>query len=68
MIPFLLVASFLRVLPLNHSGQFCRLKQTPQCFVLTSKFLAAASATVLWKFVTFCYFNFTQLKNNPLQL
>ena len=31
-IPFLLVASFLRVLPLDHSGQFCRLKQTPQCF------------------------------------
>ena len=31
-IPYLLVASFLRVLPLNHSGQFGKLKQTPQCF------------------------------------
>ena len=31
-IPFLLVVSFFRVLPPEHSGQFCRLRETPQCF------------------------------------
>ena len=60
-IPFFVV-SFLRVLPLDHSGQnWCKHLNVS---VLTSKILAAASALVLWKFIAFWCYNFTQLKNN----
>ena len=34
---FLLIVPFFRVLPLEHSGQFCRLRQTPQCFCFEEK-------------------------------
>ena len=52
----------------NILGSFADWGKHPNVSALTSKFLVAASATVLSKFVAFCYYNFTQLRNNPPQL